>query len=153
MGERDINVRAPLFDRLIEGEEGARSRTLDRGGLKESVRRELERLFNTRSSLPAAELEARPRTVIDYGIPDFSHLSPQNPEDRARLVATLTKAVEAYEPRLRHVRIKIEDMNWEEHSMRILMEAELVEDPVGETISFESLVPLKRGTARVYGRD
>jgi len=152
VAEEDASVRAPLFDRLVEDATGT-SRTLDRDGLLESVRREIERLFNTRSSLPAHELAARARTVIDYGVPDFSHLSTRNPEDRATLIASLTQAIEAYEPRLRAVRIAVDEGSLEDRTLKVRVAAELVVDPVGESLSFECVLPMKRGNAIVYGSD
>src|ERR1051325_5709685 len=98
MADRSPQVRMPLFDRLVDRDrflsrELVQMRTLDRRGVRESVRRELEQLFNTRCPIPAHRLGSRPRTVIDYGIPDFSTFSARNFDDRKRIAEILRKAV------------------------------------------------------------
>ena len=75
MAERKVEVRTLLFDRLVDRDPKLRHevrpmRTLDRRGLKESVRRDLELLLNTRCPLPAHRIPPRDRSVVDYGIPD-----------------------------------------------------------------------------------
>ena len=63
-------------------------RILNHQQLKASVRRELERLLNTRCSIPLHRLGEEERSVINYGIPDFSSLSPHNADDHA-LIASI----------------------------------------------------------------
>ena len=149
-----IEVRTPLFDRLVDrdprlGRELRPMRTLDRRGLKESVRRELELLFNTRCPIPAHRLAGRERTVIDYGIPDFSTFSPRSHDDRARLAEAMRRAVEAYEPRLRQVHITIEPLAGEELMLAASLEAMMVYDTVPEPVSFVTVLQMKDGKADV----
>src|SRR5436309_13543904 len=113
MSERKVEVRMPLFDRLVDRDRFLRRelrpmRTLDRRGVKESVRHELEQLFNTRCPIPAHRLAGRVRTVIDYGVPDFSTFSARNQDDWGRMADILRRAIEVYEPRLAQVRVVVE---------------------------------------------
>lgn len=146
-------TRAPLFDRLVDLEphrhrEIRPQRTLDRRELKESVRRELARLIGTRCPVSAAEMEDRPRTVIDYGIPDFSSFSAARHDDRKRLAAAVREAIEAYEPRLREVEVIIEPASGGfELSGRI--EAVLVGDEVAEAVSFPTVFMDRMGAVEV----
>jgi type VI secretion system lysozyme-like protein len=141
---RGKEVRAPLFDRLIGREpDGGRAsghrRTLDRTGLRESVRRELGRLFDTRCPLPADALRGRERTVIEYGLPDLSVLAPENHADRLRLAAILREAIEAYEPRLADVRVTVATPSpspGRRQALRARIDAVLVVDDVAESVSF-----------------
>lgn len=134
--------RAPLFDRLVQpgGRRPApRHDTLDRAGLRESVRRELEQLFDTRCSLPAEALRGRERTVIEYGLPDLSVLAPARHADRVRLAAILREAIEAYEPRLADVRVTVAAPAPEpgrRQALRARIDAVLVIDDVPESVSF-----------------
>jgi type VI secretion system lysozyme-like protein len=82
-------------------------RILDREGLMRSIRLELHRLLNTRSHYAVEANGHRQRTVIDYGLPDYSALYTRNPEDHKRLAALVQSTVEAYEPRIRNVRIEV----------------------------------------------
>lgn len=137
-------VRAPLFDRLIDRDLRVRReprplRTLDRQGLRESIRRELESLFNTRSPLPAERLRGRDRTVVEYGVPDLAVLAPGREEDRQRLAAVLREAIEAYEPRLAAVRVVVDAPAPDPargQTLRARIEATLVVEEVPESVSF-----------------
>lgn len=143
----------PLFDRLVDLEPGLTElerpprRTLDREGLRESVRRELERLLATRSTRRASDIEARPLTVLDYGVPDFIHLSPQNPEERQLLEKLIAVPVAAFEPRLRNVEVEVTPREGERDSLRARIAAELLVGDVWEPILFPTLV--SRGSAKV----
>lgn len=96
--------RALLFERLVDVEPGRREARPfvlhDRAGVKASVASELERLLSTRVPVPAAELERRERTTIDYGIPDGALAAPGDPEARKRLADQIAAAIRAFEPRL-----------------------------------------------------
>jgi type VI secretion system protein ImpF len=155
MGERKIEVRTPLFDRLVDRDPRLRRevrpmRTLDRRGLKESVRRELELLFNTRCPFPAHRLAGRERSVIDYGIPDFSIFSARSFEDRERLAELLRRAVEAFEPRLAGVRVYIEPVPGDDLTLAGRIEAILVADPVAEPVLFETVLQMRESKVEVH---
>jgi type VI secretion system protein ImpF len=104
-------ARALLFDRLVdlhpEQKEERPLRILDREQMRESVRRELGRLLNTRCSLPLHGLGEVERSVINYGIPDFSSLSPHNADDQALMASIIGQTITAFEPRLRQVRVEV----------------------------------------------
>ena len=124
-------------------------RTLDRGGLKLSVQRELGRLLNTRSSLPARQLAGRELTVIDYGIPDFSTFSPANHDDRVRLARHIRRAVEAFEPRLRRVAVALEQADDDHLALIGSIAGVLVVDGVAEPVSFPTIFQTDTGEAAV----
>ncbi|HEX7808646.1 MAG TPA: type VI secretion system baseplate subunit TssE [Thermoanaerobaculia bacterium] len=154
MAERTNQVYKPLFDRLVDRMRFPRYdltpvRTIDREGLKESVRRELEQLFNTRCPVPEHLLAGRLRTVIDYGIPDFSMVSARNFADRTRLAAIVRNAVEIYEPRLANVRVEIEAIAGNDFRLNGLIAGELVVDGVPTPVLFTTLFDLKERQAEV----
>jgi type VI secretion system protein ImpF len=153
MSEGKIEVRMPLFDRLVDRDPMLRRelrplRTLDRGGLKESVRRELERLLNTRSSLPADRLAARERSSIDYGVPDFSMFSAASFADRQRLAEIVRRAIVAYEPRLAGVRVYLEAIG-DDFRLFGRIEATLLTGRVAEPVHFDTVLQLGDGEAAV----
>jgi type VI secretion system protein ImpF len=168
MAGRPIEVRMPLFDRLVDRTRSriphpdkVQMRTIDRGALKKSVRRELEQLFNTRCPIPAHLLGARPRTVIDYGVPDFSTISARNVADRARLAAMLRSAVEAYEPRLANVRVEVHLFSASDRVSELQIEriadgtllavvhGDLVVDGVPEAVLFTTALQTSEGSVAV----
>jgi type VI secretion system protein ImpF len=145
MPEHRIEVRTPLFERLVDNDltlerELRPMRTLGRKGLKDSVRRGLEMLLNTRTSLPANRLSLRDRSVIDYGLPDCSMFSPRSFDDRQRLAELIRRAVTAYEPRLADVRVVVEMSQGDEVSMDVHIEASLLIGSVREPVSFDTLL-------------
>lgn len=107
---------ALLFERLVDLEperrvEARPFRTLSPALLRASIRRELARLLDTRRAISvecALEEDAAAMTVLDYGIPDPTALSPRNMTDRAMLAAALVKAVQVFEPRLRDPQVVVE---------------------------------------------
>lgn len=104
-------ARELLFDRLVdlhpEQKDERPLRILDREQMKASVQRELGRLLNTRCSLPLHGLGEVERSVINYGIPDFSSLSPQNADDQALIASIIGQTITAFEPRLRQVHVEV----------------------------------------------
>lgn len=150
-------VPAPLFDRLVDREpqvpaEPRPLRTLDPRGLRESVRRELERMLNTRSSLPVDRLAGREDlTVLEYGIPDLSAFSAGNDDDQRLLMSLIARAVAAFEPRLRGVRVAFERLEDGQRSLLLRIDAELVAGEVAEPVSFPTLLGIKTGTVEVGG--
>jgi len=155
MEKREINVRRPLFDRLVDSEprvdrEVRPMRTLDRDGLKQSVRRELELLFNTRGSSPAQRPPDSERTVIDYGIPDLSEFSASNPDDRTRLADELRRAALIYEPRLFDVQVRVVPAIGREASLSASIEAVVLIEGVPEAVSFDVVMNVREGRVNVH---
>jgi type VI secretion system protein ImpF len=112
MSELVRGSSVPLFDRLASSEApgGVGAFLLLPEHLEASVARELSRLFNTRSRIAPSAMSESTGTAIDYGIPDFSALSPRNDEDRALIEKALAQAVGFYEPRLRNVGVKVSEV-------------------------------------------
>ena len=137
----DHAARAPLFDRLTDLDlrasvEPRPLRTLTYKELLASVRREVEDLLNTRCPFPAYEIEGRPRSTIDYGVPDFSNLSPQSVEDQNQVAREIASAIEAFEPRLRDVYVEIDRYDQGDGALHLRIHALLVLERVTEPISF-----------------
>ncbi|HVF68442.1 MAG TPA: type VI secretion system baseplate subunit TssE [Pyrinomonadaceae bacterium] len=135
--------RALLFERLAGGEPRAAQevarpfRVHETDSLKESVRRELVRLLNTRSS---AGLDARGElSVLDYGLPDFGSLSALSGDDRSKLSALVAQAITAFEPRLRDVRVTAEGLRSDDRALILRLDATLVLGEHSEPVSFPLL--------------
>lgn len=111
---------------------------LDREGLHASVRRELQRLLNTRCPVPAEVAAARPRTVLEYGLADFSHHYTRDAVARAELAAEIDRAVAAYEPRLRNARATVDDAG-SERGVRVSIHAQMLVGDVIEEVAFVEL--------------
>ncbi|HEV2146624.1 MAG TPA: type VI secretion system baseplate subunit TssE [Longimicrobiaceae bacterium] len=138
---RTRGARALLLDRLVDespqsAAEPAPLRVLDRDALLDSVRREVKRLLNTRCTLTLEELEGRERTVLEYGLPDFSHLHTRDPRAQEALAEHIRATVAAYEPRLRQARIAVEPLRNSQRELLVRVDAMLVVGDVMEAVSF-----------------
>ena len=132
-------ARALLFERLVDSEPELKEepfRVLNKRELRESVRRELGQLLNTRCPVPLRLLGEEERTVINYGIPDFTSLSPQSAHDRELICDIIAQTIRAFEPRLRNVRVCADSYEEDERRLQITVEAELLTDWVVEVRSY-----------------
>src|SRR5215470_2678256 len=144
-------ARALLFDRLVDVPDEERSlRILNSEQLKDSVRRELGRLLNTRCSIPLHRVGEEERSVINYGIPDFSSLSPHNADDHALIASIVGQTITAFEPRLRQVRVEVGPAFTAESALWLNISAELVVGMFAEPVSFPVTLNGKTGTAELH---
>ncbi len=141
-------VRVPLFDRLAAtaapdhlGGGSRAGRMLDRAGLIASIDRELARLLNTRTPVAADVLGARPRSTIDYGLPDLSRFWPADPDSTRELAALITATVAAFEPRLTSPRAVVEPLP-ATRALRALVSGMIELDDMIEPVTFPVLVSL-----------
>jgi len=112
MSKTQTGILISILDRLVDKEpnqieEAKPLRTQTCRQLEQSLRRDLEWLLNTRVS--AKSINWDDRTVIDYGVPDFGNLFTHNPEDGQRIADILEKTIKAYEPRLEHLKVKLQE--------------------------------------------
>lgn len=143
-------ARAPLFDRFFRDGEGAHAdstlldwhRARRDGGepvlsaLESSIELELGRLLNTRCACPLAELATRERSVVDYGLPDYSALYTNNTDDQRRLVELVRATIEAFEPRLREVAVQVEMLGNSRHALRVRVQGMVLIEGRLEPVSF-----------------
>ncbi len=136
-------VRAPLFDRLAAGSSGGGGgggRMLDRDGLRASIRRELERLLNTRAPLAADLLGRRPRGTLDYGLPDLSLFWPFDSDSETRLAQLIAATVAAFEPRLIEPRVTVARAGNERGRLLASVTGSVALDGMVEPVSFPILL-------------
>ena len=133
-------ARALLFERLDDGDpwspEARPFRVHDRDGLLASVARELSRLLNTRCPVAPAELAGRERTVLEYGLADWSPAAARDPAARRALEAAARTAIEAYEPRLRAVRVTARPVPGRDRELFLTVDGELAAEGADEPVSF-----------------
>lgn len=148
-------ARASLIDRLVDRNpqsqwEAPPLRTLSREELKESVRRDLEWLLNTRTSLPGYLLDEKELTVIDYGIPDFGLYSPANPNHQRLLAHRIRRSISAFEPRLQKVLVTVEPEMPDEKALTIHIDAVLVVEHFREPLSFQTVLQGQTGKLEIH---
>jgi len=142
-------AKALLFERLVDEDHHTPSearpfRIYGVEALRESVGTELTRLLNTRCPRIGGIVDEADRTILDYGVPSFTHISTGSDTDTRQLAQILEQAIKFYEPRLREVRVTIESSTTSKITTTGTIEAMLVVDNVNEPVSFPLVLTPKR---------
>jgi type VI secretion system protein ImpF len=140
-----------VLDRLLDDDPGnsrdqPRSQNADLRGLKQSVRRDLENLLNTRwrcKSWPP-ELHELETSLVDYGIPDFTGINMSLPSERENLRSVMERVIRRFEPRLKNVSVAIQQNTDDfDRTLHFRINAQLRTEPAPEPVTFDSeLEPL-----------
>jgi len=133
----------PLFDRFLEQNKSADFRQSHQivRTLRESIRRDLENLFNTRYCCvsPPEGYSHLDDSLLNYGLPDLSTINMTSYGSRSDLCRRIEKAVLKFEPRIRSVKVKTDTvLDNEDPTIRFRVEATLNVNPLQELIIFES---------------
>ena len=156
--DNEIRITPSVLDRLIDNEpEVSREPPLSRSKsvrlLKQSVKRDLERLLNTRQ-LPddvPADLKELNKSVLMFGLPDFSNASIRNASDVLQLRRALETALARFEPRLDDIVVSADPAPRADRAVRFRISAQLRIDPAPEPITFDTVLQLSSGAVDVEG--
>lgn len=123
--------------------------------LKQSLRRDLDWLLNTRRSgepVPEGFVELR-GSLHDYGLEDISSMSRDSSETRQRLVRNIEEAIVDFEPRLGSVHVSLvdEDDDPTRREVHFLIEAMLRVDPSPEPVVFDTVLEVASGEYQLGG--
>lgn len=151
-------LQPSLIDRLIDREpenrkEAQESRNQSLKELKDSVRRDLEWLLNSRRCPwePPASAKELWRSVYCYGLPDITGISIASGDDRLRLARMVETVISTYEPRLLNVSVSLKPVHSEINVLRFQIEALLRTEPAPSRIFFDTTLELSRGQYEVEG--
>jgi type VI secretion system protein ImpF len=148
-----------VLDRLLDDEPGlsretAKTRTQVLRELKQSIRRDLENLLNTRRycrSLPPGltELET---SLVNFGLPDITAAELGLSGERERFRQTLEAVIRRFEPRFKTVEVEIRDnVEMLDRTLRFRIDAMLHAEPAPEPIAFDSAMQPATGTFEIKG--
>lgn len=157
--EADQPLVPSVLDRLIDEEptatrEPPKSRSQLLRDLKQSIRRDLENLLNTRQRCQSwpdslSELEV---SLVNYGIPDLTGAALGAASGREEFRQVFEKAIRLFEPRF--ARLTVEMLGNAEPLDRILrfrINAMLYAEPAPEPIVFDSALQPTTGNVEVKG--
>jgi type VI secretion system protein ImpF len=139
-----------VFDRLLDDEpnvskEPLNSRVQDLRALERAVARDVEALLNSRqeslAELPSEFVEVN-RSLVTYGLPDFTSLSLLSKDDRNRIRQAVEQAITQFEPRLLRVRVNLEAPREHDRGLRFRIDAWLRVDPAPEPVTFDAVLQL-----------
>lgn len=150
------DLRPSIMDRLIDNEPGNRVE-VDSGqhqklkDLRQSVRRDLENLFNTRIRLiePDDKFHHLKRSILNYGLPDLATVNLTNIERRREFVQEMERLLLEFEPRFKSVNVVyVENTNRTERMLRFRIDGTLYADPSPEVVVFDSVLePVSRNVS------
>ncbi len=136
-----------MLDRLLDFEpktsrEAPKSRSKSVRELKQAVRRDIEWLLNTKrySGKIDERLEEIRKSVVSYGLPDFTGISVCNDDEQKNLTKSLETAIRIFEPRFIDVKVTLEPTSSTDKVLRFRIEANLDIDPTPEPITFDTIL-------------
>ncbi|HDP24284.1 MAG TPA: type VI secretion system baseplate subunit TssE [Deltaproteobacteria bacterium] len=145
------NLLASILDRLIDDDpevthEPVQYRMLNIRQVKASVIRDLENLLNTRRHIdpPPIEFAELNRSVLTYGIEDFTALNSRSLAVQKFLRQDIERTIARFEPRLRNVKLQLEP-DKQGHGIRFKINAMLVIEPEKEPVQFDTFFDPNRG--------
>lgn len=147
------NLRPSILDRLIDNEphvnvEAEKNRHQQLRDLRNSVRRDLENLLNTRYRMlePASNFEQIESSLLNYGLPDLATINISDSDNKAEFTRLLERIIREYEPRFKSVRVNfVDNQNEVDRTLRFRVNATLYADPAPEVVVFDSVLePVSR---------
>jgi type VI secretion system protein ImpF len=116
---------------------------------KEALCRDLENLLNTRRrcTAPPPDLTDLERSLVDYGIPDFTGTNAESLGGRDELLHAIEVAIDRYEPRLRQIRIVPVTSSGSSYKrvLRFRIEGVMLTDGDPEPVAFTSVMEPSSG--------
>ena len=142
----DDQLLPSLYDRLIDNdpssrEESPQSRSQILFELKQSVRRDLQNLLNTRWRCVnwPPDYEQLELSLINYGIPDFSGVNMGGPDAQKRLFEIVERAIGFFEPRfLRFSLIASTNKLDFDRTLRFKIDGLLKAEPSPEPVTYDT---------------
>ncbi len=118
---------------------------------EDTVRRDLEWLFNTRrvSDDRMPRWPGVQRSVYNYGLPDVSSADPSRLHDQEALLKFMEEAIERFDRRLRDWHIEFAPSTGAVHVLRFHINGVVEMDPAPAEVSFETLVDRTNGECKV----
>ncbi len=145
--DNEIRIISSVLDRLLDFEpklshEAPKSRSKSIRELKQAVRRDIEWLLNTKrySGKIDERLEEIHKSVVSYGLPDFTGISVSNDDEQKNLTKSLETAIRIFEPRFIDVKVTLEPTSSTDKVLRFRIEANLDIDPTPEPITFDTIL-------------
>ena len=147
----EILVTQSLIDRLTDVEQWPETRAASIAMYRDSLKRDLEWLLNTRQPV-IAEMESFPATaasVLNYGLPDIHSSDGSAGKERNELTAALEKCIRAFEPRIVHPRVFLARTDMLSRSLRFHIEGQVTYENMNEEIKFDTILELVSGEYEV----
>jgi len=154
--DSEIRITPSIVDRLLDFEprvstEAPKSRSQGLRELKQSVRRDLEWLLNTRHSAEKVPdgLDEVNKSIAIYGLPDFTGLSSKNIDDRKSLIRSIETALRTFEPRFMNLKVTLVENDEQQRGVKFQIQAILRIEPTPEPVVFDTVLQMGSGEFKV----
>lgn len=146
--DKNKKLRPSILDRLLDDEPYNQAET-DPGQhqlvkqLRNSVRRDLESLLNTRYHVikPPEDLYEVDKSLLNYGLPDLATINITDARKRDEFTARLQKTLVQYEPRFKSVKVSyIDNKDETDRTLRFRIDAVIYADPLPQVVVFDSVL-------------
>ncbi len=146
--EKKNKIRPSILDRLLDDDPGRKLESeMDPRhqlkALRNSVRRDLENLLNTRLRIvePGDEYKELKRSILNYGLPDLATINIADQTKRKQFIEQLETLLIQFEPRFKSVTVNFqENADSLDRTLRFRIDAVLYADPSPEVVVFDSVL-------------
>ncbi len=111
--------------------------------LRQSVRRDLENLLNTRFRMiePDKSFLEIKKSILNYGLPDLATVNISDKIKRKEFIQHLESILIEFEPRFKSIKISyLENSDALDRTLRFRRDAVLYADPSPEVVVFDSIL-------------
>lgn len=141
-------LRPSILDRLLDDNPASNADSESDGhqrleDLRQSVRRDLENLLNTRLRVvdPGDEHEQLKHSILNYGLPDLATINIFDQNLRTRFVEQLENMLLEFEPRFKSVSVTYQaNADALDRTLRFRIDGVLYADPSPEVVVFDSVL-------------
>lgn len=145
--DKKMEIRPSILDRLIDEDPNSpdqdKSRVQHVRDLRNSVKRDLENLMNTRFRMqtPPEQLIQLEKSLLNYGLPDLATVNIADVGKKHQFIKNLETTLATFEPRFKTIKvIHIENKETNDRTLRFRIDATLYADPSPEVIIFDSIL-------------
>jgi len=146
--DKKKKLRASILDRLIDNEpqsntDSDANKYHKLKNLRNSVRRDLENLLNTRYKImqPAEEYKEVELSLLNYGLPDLATINMSDVDKKKEFIENFETILREYEPRFKSIKVSyLDNSDKLDRTLRFRIDATLYADPYPEVIIFDSIL-------------
>ncbi|MES2673527.1 MAG: type VI secretion system baseplate subunit TssE [Pseudomonadota bacterium] len=151
--DKKKEFRPSILDRLLDEAphiqvEADKNRHQQMRELRNSVKRDLQNLLNTRYRMlaPPDEFKHLELSLLNYGLPDLATINIADIEKKKAFTRLLEKILRNYEPRFKTVKVTHQDSKDNtDRTLKFRIDATLYADPAPEMVVFDSVLdPVSR---------
>jgi type VI secretion system protein ImpF len=147
----EMLVTQSLVDRLTDREPWPDTRSASIAMYRESLKRDLEWLLNTRKPV-LPELDAFPLTeasVLNYGLPDIRSFDSSTGKDPEALSRALEESIHTFEPRISQLRVLLARSDPLSRCLKFHIEGHIAYENMDEEVKFDTVLELISGEYEV----